>query len=156
MKHWYAIHVLSNHEQLVQSALQFHAIEEFFPSYAVEKRIRPLFPGYTFARFERPERSRVLQIPGVLKLLGNPLGPIPIPDQEIESIRAIEAVTPLQPEPYTSGQKIRVLRGPLTGLEGTITRRKGQARLVVSIDLLRRSVSAELDASWLEPIPKAA
>jgi len=113
----------------------------------------PLFPGYVFVRLAICDRMHVLQIPGVAKLVGFSGMPTPLPQGEIESLRlSLLNGVRAEPHPYLRvGHRVRVKSGPFMGLEGILKREKNQNRLVVSLDLLLRSVAVEVSAMELEP-----
>jgi transcription antitermination factor NusG len=72
----------------------------------------------------------------------------------VEAVRRlVEKPVPVLPHPYLkAGRRVRVVSGPLTGMEGFVSRDKNGCRFVISVDLLGRSVAAEIDASALEPL----
>ena len=79
--------------------------------------------------------------------------PAIIPDNEVEAVRImVTSELPHNPYPYLkAGRKVRVKYGPLEGCEGILIRKKGIDRLVVSLNLLQRSIQAEVEAAWIEP-----
>jgi transcription antitermination factor NusG len=93
--------------------------------------------------------------PGVISILASTEGPIPVPEQEIAAVRAIvESGLPFSAYPFLQkGQPVLVERGPLKGTEGVVVRTKGACRLVVSVFLLQRSVSAEIDRDAVRVLP---
>jgi transcription antitermination factor NusG len=115
----------------------------------------PLFPGYLFCRFD-PLRRRlpVITTPGVCGIVGLGNTPEAIPDEEIFAIQKMLRSGPsAEPWPYLrDGERVTVIRGSLTGLEGVLVRKKGQCRLVVSVSLLQRSVSVEIDQDSISPL----
>ena len=113
----------------------------------------PLFPGYTFCRFNPQRRLPILQIPGVMEIVSFNSQPAPVPDHEISAVRSIvETELAIRPWPFLQvGQKVRISKGPLTGVEGFVVEFKHGFRLVVSITILNRSVAAELDGAWVTP-----
>ena len=114
----------------------------------------PLFPGYIFVHFCLSERFRILQIPGVVRLVGFGNRAAAMPESEISRIRDIlrEEVR-IEPHPYlVAGLKVRVKRGPLAGMQGVLVRRKNKLRFVVSVELIMKSIVVEVDESVLEPI----
>jgi transcription antitermination factor NusG len=115
---------------------------------------RPLFPGYVFCRFDARVRVPVLQSSGVVNLVSFGSDVIPIPDEEIQTVRRmLDSSLPVEPHPFlTSGQRIRITGGPLSGSEGILVEFKKQFRVVASITLLQRSVSAEVNREWVTPI----
>lgn len=159
---WFAIRVRSNCERLTALHLRERGYEEFAPSYQTQrqwsdrkKRLEQfLFPGYVFCRCDVEHRLPVLSAPGVVGLVGFGKIPSPIPDHEIQRIRSIvEAGLLVTPWPFLQfGQRVVIERGPLEGVEGILQHVKGKFRLVVSICLLQRSISTEVDRDWVRPI----
>lgn len=160
---WFALRVRSNHERIAAAHLRERGFEEFSPSYQVQRRWSDrtktieqfLFPGYVFSRLNPHDRLLVVTVPGVVNLVGFGKLPTAIPDQEIENIRTmVQSGLLMKPWPFLEvGQRVLIERGPLAGVEGILQDVKGQFRLVVSISLLQRSVSAEVDRTWVRPIP---
>lgn len=158
---WYAAHTKSRHEKTVAEQLQNKGIETFLPLYATVRRWKngnhlvqlPLFPGYAFARFALADRLPVLKVPGVVRLVGFSGIPAAIADDQVESLRqALADGVSAEPHPYlTEGRRVRITAGPLVGREGILVRRQGTARVVLSIDLIQRSVLVDVSAESLEP-----
>jgi transcription antitermination factor NusG len=158
---WYAAHTKSRHEKTVAEQLQNKGIETFLPLYATVRRWKngnhlvqlPLFPGYAFARFALDDRLPVLKVPGVVRLVGFSGKPVAIEDDKVESLRqALADGISAEPHPYlTEGRRVRITAGPLVGREGILVRRQGTARVVLSIDLIQRSVLVDVNAESLEP-----
>ncbi len=114
---------------------------------------RPLFPGYVFVRIDRSERVRVLELPGVLSIVGAGREPVSLPTEEIEALRNAADYLNVEPHPYLSvGNTARLCRGPLAGMTGIIVRKKNRSRLIVSLELIMKSVSVEIDEHDLEPL----
>lgn len=163
---WYALRVRSNREQTVAIHLRDRGFEEYSPCYKVtsqwsdRKRIvdRFIFPGYVFCRLDTSNRLPVLSVPGVVGIVGLGKVPIAIPDVEMERVAlTIRSGLAVMPWPYlNTGDWILIEKGPLAGVEGILVRAKGSHRIVVSFNLLQRSVSAEVDREWVRPIKKAA
>jgi transcription termination/antitermination protein NusG len=111
----------------------------------------PLFPGYVFCRFAYASRLPVLNTPGVTSVVSFSDTPTPVADDEISQLRAIQASgLPSQPWPYLRlGQKARIERGALAGLEGVLIRENDALRVVVSVELLRRAVAVEIDRDMI-------
>ena len=161
---WYAVRVRSNREAVVSLHLRERGLEEFTPSYRVERqwsdRVKlidhPLFPGYVFCRLNVNDRMPVLTVPGVVSLVGIGKQPVSIPEAEVERVRTmIRSGVPVMPWPFLKeGDPVLIERGPLAGLEGVLQKLKGKTRIVVSINLLQRSVSAEIDSAWIRPLQK--
>lgn len=154
---WFAIRVKSNRDQVVATSLSDKGYLTFFPKYKERRtsrelapKDRPLFPGYVFCRFDVLKRLPILMVPGVVHVVGIGKTPIPIPDDEIDSIRlVIDSDLPITPvEHFAVGEKVRIDAGPLTGALGTVTDRQ-RGLFVVSITLLQRSLSVALPLEWL-------
>lgn len=114
----------------------------------------PLFPGYLFVRLALRDRLQVLRVPGVARLVGFNGAATPLPDTEIESLRrALAEGLRAEPHPYLKvGRSVRITTGPLAGREGILKRYKGDLRVVLSIELIQRSISVEVDASSVIPV----
>jgi transcription antitermination factor NusG len=133
-------------------------LEEFLPTYRRRSRWsdrtkwieRPLFPGYLFCRFDPQNWLPVLKTPGVVHAVGIGGKPLPVEESEIESLRTlVRSSVPLFPQAFLRvGQKVLIRNGPLAGVEGIIEHFAKNCRITVSISLLQRSVSAEIDAEW--------
>jgi transcription antitermination factor NusG len=95
----------------------------------------------------------VLEVPGVLSLLGSTGKPVPLPVVEIEALRASLPFIKCEPHPYlVIGERVRVKSGSLEGMEGVLLRKKGLLRVVLSLDLIMQSVAVEVDADNVEPV----
>ncbi len=161
---WFAVRVRSNYERVTAIHLRERGYEEFAPSHQTErvwsdrkKQVEQfLFPGYVFCRFNVEHRLPVLTAPGVVGLVGFGKIPAPIPDHEIDNVRSmVRSGLLVMPWPFLQlGEQVVIERGPLAGVEGSLLQVKGKYRLVVSICLLQRSVSTEVDRSWVRPIRK--
>ena len=157
---WYAAYTCANQEKRVALQLIERRVEHFLPTFETirrwkDRRVRiaqPLFAGYVFVRLALRDRLRVLQVPSVVRLVGFNGTPAAHSDTEIETLRTtftheLHAV----PHPYlTQGRKVRIVNGPLMGTEGILIRRKSAFRVVVSIDLIMRAASVEVDAADVE------
>jgi transcription antitermination factor NusG len=111
----------------------------------------PLFPGYLFCRLDVKQRTPILSSPGVVSLVGFGNEPVAIPDAEIEAVEALLlSGLPLTAHAFLrEGQRVRITRGALEGIEGTLVRKKADCKFVVSIPLLQRSVAVEIDPDWI-------
>jgi transcription antitermination factor NusG len=160
--HWYAVYTRSRHEKTVAEQLVQKSVEHFLPLYETVRKWKngrfkvrlPLFPGYLFVHIPIQERLQVLQVPGVVHLLGSSGVPLALPQADIETIRdALTKGLQAQPHPYLKvGSRVRINSGPLEGLHGILVRKKGTLRVVVSVDLIMRSISIDVDASEVEPV----
>jgi transcriptional antiterminator NusG len=162
---WYCIHTRSRHEEVVFQRLGEKRMEVFLPKLEVwsrrkdrRKKIqKALFPGYLFVQdaLDGVHRLEILKTPGVVKILGNEKGPVSVPEIQIESIKTIlNGKSALSPFPYLrEGQFVRVVEGPLKGCEGFLLKiKEGKEKLIISVDLLQRSVAVEIDGASVEPV----
>jgi transcription antitermination factor NusG len=162
---WFAVRVRSNHERIAAAHLRERGYEEFSPAWKTERRWSDrtkeidqfLFPGYVFCRLNPSDRLPVLTAPGVVDVVGFGKIPAPIPEQEIENVRQmVQSGLFVMPWPFLKlGHRVLIERGPLAGVEGILDEVKGKWRLVVSVQLLQRSVAAEVDRNWIRPLPTA-
>jgi transcription antitermination factor NusG len=160
--HWYALRTRSRHEKRVRDQLAAQGVEPFLPLIERARRWKdrrklvafPLFPGYCFARFPVSLRVAVLSTKGVVQVLGNHDGPVPVPDAEIEAVRRLVTSTlPFDPHPYLrEGMHVEVIRGPLAGVRGILLRKGTRARLVMGVTLINQAASVELDALDVAPV----
>lgn len=159
---WFALRIKSNFEKVTGQILEQKGYTAFLPTYQTRNRWsdrtkvidRPLFPGYLFCRFDQTDRLPILVTPGVVGVVGVGKTPMPVAEREIEAIQAVlRSGLPATPWPYvTVGQRLLIERGPLSGIEGILQEIKNSFRFIVSVNLLQRSVAAEVDASWVRPI----
>jgi transcription antitermination factor NusG len=159
---WYAAYICANHEKRVAHQFTQQSIEHFLPLFEAVRRWKdrrkrlqlPLFPGYLFVRFALRDRLNILQVPSVVRLVGFNGRPTPVEDHQIETLQ--ETLTPqlkVRPHPYLAvGKKVRIIRGPLQGTDGVLVRRKSVWRVVLSINLIVRAASVEVEADDIEVI----
>jgi transcription antitermination factor NusG len=153
---WYAIYTCAHHEKYVAKQLEERGIDSFLPLYRSCRTWKDrrkeidlaLFPSYVFVHIAATNRLRVLQLPGVVHLVCFNGHPAALPDQEIKALRSgLDRGIYAEPHPYlTRGRKVHVKYGPLAGTDGILIRRKDKLRVVISLDVLSRSVAVEVDA----------
>ena len=156
---WFALQVMPQHEHKVSTQLRYKGEEEFLPVVSTRRKWsdrcklseRPLFPGYVFCRIRRSSFGVVLGTHGVYRIVSFGGHAHPIADEEIVGLmRVANSGREVCPVPYFSpGQKVEVTSGPLSGITGVVARLKGRDRLVVSVDLLMRSVAVDVASSEL-------
>jgi len=159
---WVALVVRARAERKVQAGLANAGLETFVPWHGVRRRWsdrikvlqQNLFPGYIFCRSTFAERLRVIGQPGVEAVVGFNHTPALIPDDEITAVRrAILSGLPLGPWPFlTGGQRVRIERGVLAGIEGMLARDSTAWRVAVSVNALQRSIVVEVDRDLIRPI----
>jgi len=159
---WFAVWTRSRQEKCAASMLEILGIPHYLPlktevhqwSDRKQTVTVPLFSGYLFVRINLAKRSRleVINASGVAGFVGNLMGPLPIPDHQIEDIRTVLdtrtecSVLPLLNE----GDRVRVLRGPLVGVEGRLVRSNSQSRLSISIELIHKSLLVNVSRQDVE------
>jgi transcription antitermination factor NusG len=159
---WWAIYTRHQHEKVIAEMLESKGFDVFLPLYESERqwkdRIKkltlPLFPCYVFVQGSLDRRLQVVTTPGVHMILSHGETVAMIPDDEIQAIRkTVEGQCRVEPHPFLKcGERVRVIRGSLEGLEGILVRKKNQCRLVLSVDMLARSVGVEIDAFDVVPV----
>jgi len=162
--HWWALYTRHQHEKVVAEILCAKGFDVFLPLYESIRRWKdrqkvlslPVFPCYVFVRGGLKRRLQVVTTPGVHTILNHGERVAIIPEAEIEAIRRTrDARFRMEPHPYIRcGDRVRVMRGSLQGLEGILVRKKNQFRLVLSVDMLAKSVAVEIDATDVEPVTK--
>jgi transcription antitermination factor NusG len=159
---WYAAYTVARHEKQVAQQLEERNIEAFLPTYKSVRRWKdrrkvlelPLFPSYVFVQVGTHNRLDLLRLPGVVGLVCAQGKPVPVAGQEIQNLRqGIIDRTVVHPHPYLkTGRRVRVRNGIMAGVEGLLIRRRDGARVVLSISLLQRSVSVNIDEADVEPV----
>jgi transcription antitermination factor NusG len=162
---WYAIHTRSRFEQKVFDGLQGKSIESFLPKMLVMSRRKdrrkkiliPLLPGYVFVQSDlnNKEYLEILKTVGVVRMVGIQGRPAPANDEEIASLMILDGTDrTVQNRTYMSkGDRVVIMEGPLKGLVGYYLRHKGQSdKVVVSVDLLHRSLEVEIEDWALEKV----
>jgi len=159
---WYAVRVRPNYEKPVAAALRGKGFQEFLPLVRSKRqwsdRVKimdlPLFPGYLFCRLNLEERLPLLTTPGFLYLVGVGKTPEPVDELEIAGIQSVlRSGLTVTPWPnLVVGQKVQLKHGPLRGLEGVLTKIANRHRIYVSVTLLKRSISVEVDPEWVQPV----
>jgi transcription antitermination factor NusG len=159
---WYALQTRARHEKIVAYRLEQAGIEIFLPlvqevhRWSDRKKIvqLPLFSSYVFAKIRatNAERIRLLQVDGVLSLVGKRAEGTPIPDEQIQSVKVlVNGKMPWTTYPFLKiGQRVRIRNGALEGMEGILLSRSGENNLVVSVDAIQRSLAVRLENYELE------
>jgi len=158
---WYAVYTWAHHEKRVAEQIGQSQVRSFLPVYRSVHRWKDrrkeielaLFPSYVFVHLALKDRLIVLKIPGVVHIVSSGGKPTPLAEGEIEQLqRGIDGSVRMQPHPFLqAGRRVRVRSGPMAGLEGILLRRKDGLRLVLSIEILMRSVALEIDEADVEP-----
>jgi transcription antitermination factor NusG len=159
---WYALYTRHQHEKNIAKALTAKGFEVFLPLYASTHQWRgrikhtslPFFPCYVFLQAPPDGWLPILTTPGIHTVVGFAGQPAVIPPSEIEAIRrVVESPMKAEPHPFLQcGDRVRLIAGPLEGLEGALIRKNNVWKLLVSVELLQRSVAVEVDAYMVERI----
>jgi len=161
---WYALHTRARHEKVVAQRLADWGVTTFLPMVTEvrhwsdrKKTVElPLFGCYMFARFNptRSDRLRVLQIDGVLSLVGARGEGVAIPDEQVNAVRAlVESELPWSSHPFLKiGQRVRIRSGALDGLEGILVSRNGDNTLIISVDAIQRSLAVRVEGYDVEAV----
>jgi transcription elongation factor/antiterminator RfaH len=162
---WYAIYTKHQHEKTARDILARKNFEVLLPLYRSIHRWKdrnkvvdlPLFPCYVFIRANLERKVEILKTAGVFWLVESGGHACAIPDHEIEAVlRITGSESRVEPHPYLrTGDRVRIQRGALAGIEGILTRFKSQYRVVLSMELLRKAIAVEVDLSTVERLPSA-
>jgi transcriptional antiterminator NusG len=157
---WFAVRTRSNFEKVATIGLENRGMTPYLPTYRNRRKWSdrvvvsdtPLFRGYVFCRFNPLHRLPILTTTGVISIVGCGSEPVPIDEAEIEAIDAIlRTGLACEPCPFLrEGQPVRVTRGALSGVEGILVKKKSDFRLVISVSMLQRSISVEIDREWIK------
>jgi transcription antitermination factor NusG len=157
---WYAIRARSAGEATVVAALEARGFAPYCPTQKQRRRYSdrvkvvdtPIFPGYVFCQFELRQKAEILSSPGVQGIVGFANGPAAIPEEEILNCRRMVEAGATPTRSLTCGQRVRITRGSLAGVEGTLVRDSAGDRLVVSIHLLNQGTSLHVDKDAVCPV----
>ena len=162
---WYAVWTRSRQEKSTAALLETLQVPHYLPLKSEARKwsdrkqsvMVPLFSGYLFVNInaEGDSKLQVLKAPGVVGLVGNSSGPAPIPAEQVEQIRTVvnSGVEYSNCDYFEEGDRVRVIRGALTGVQGTLLYGKSQSRLNVSIDMIQHSLAVIVSRNDLELLP---
>ena len=159
---WYALFTRHQHEKSVAHALTLKGFNVYLPLYRSVRRWQdrvkhlwlPLFTCYVFLCDGMDRQLQVLTTPGLLQIVGSAGRPAIVPPDQLDSVRQmVESPFRVEPHPFlSSGDRVRVMSGPLFGLEGILSRTKSATRLVISMEMLGQSAAVEIDAAQVEKV----
>lgn len=159
---WFAVYTVTRHEKRVAQLLNLLEIENFLPLYQKQCQWRdgskimlqlPLFSSYLFVRINRSGRAPVLKVSGVRSIVACGSQPSPIPDRYIDWLRDSLQQRKIEPHPYLAvGAKVRIRSGAMAGIEGTLLRVKNDFRVVMTMEMINRSVAVEVTLKDIEPV----
>jgi transcription antitermination factor NusG len=162
---WFAVFTTPRHEKRIAFHCDQRQIESFLPLYQEVRQWKnrckvkldlPLFPNYIFVRIQREERFRVLNVPGVLSILGSGADLYPVQDEYIDSLRLGLETHKIEPHSHVEvGDTVRIIAGAMTGMEGVLVRKKNELRVVIRVALLDRCMSVEVTTADIEFVAPA-
>ena len=159
-RRWFAVFTVPQNEKSVVRHLNLRSVESFVPTYETIRvwknrqrvtTVLPLFPCYVFVHINQRERVRVLESPGVLRMIGNGRQYVALEQAEIEFLRS--GISGRKVEPFQDlvvGEKVRIKAGLMQGVEGTLVRKNNSLRFVLSLELINQHAAVEVDADVLE------
>jgi len=161
-RNWYAVYTCPCHEKQVAEQLTIRDLDHYLPLYRVARRWKdgravtlemPLFPNYLFVHASHADRASILGIPGILSIVGTSRRATPLPTAEIEALRSGLHLHNATPHPFLNdGERARIRSGALVGMQGIVLRHKNNTRIVLTLDLIIRSIAVEVDAADIEPL----
>jgi transcription antitermination factor NusG len=162
-RNWYAVYTLPRNEKSAVRHLTLREVESFLPTYETiriwknRQRVRtvlPLFPGYLFVHINGRQRSRVLESPGVISIVGNCREHVPVPDSVISLLRSGVKNGTLEPyKELVVGQKVRIRAGAMQGQQGVLVRKGNGMRFVLALEMINQYAAIEIGAEDLEMVP---
>ena len=165
---WFAVRTKSRQEKVAAGMLDSLAVDNFLP---LKTELRqwsdrkqavtvPLFSGYLFVHtnLTGDNKLRVLKVPGITAFVGDNKGPAPIPDEQVEGVRAVvtQGLGCTVHSLLEEGDRVRVMRGALAGVEGRLVRINSSSRLVISIELIHQSIAVSIARGDVEPLEECA
>jgi len=154
---WYAVFTMSRHEKRLAAQCAERHIESFLPFYQVTRQWKnrctvtvdlPLFPNYFFARIDLRDRLKILKLPGVFSIVSSGSQLLPVADAYILSLRAGLLAHRIEPHPSVEvGDRVRINTGPMAGMEGVLIRHKNELRVILTLEMIGRSVAVEVGSS---------
>jgi transcription antitermination factor NusG len=161
---WYAVHTRARHEKTVAERLREQGMTSFLPLLKQthlwsdrKKTVElPLFSCYVFVRMalRGNERLRVCSTDGVLQIVGPRGAGMAIPDEQMDAVRLLLAEQlPCSAHPFLKiGQRVRIRGGAMEGVEGILLAHNGDRTLVVSVDVIQRSLAVRIEGYHVEPL----
>lgn len=166
-KKWYALLTRSRFENVVYDHITKKAVEAFLPKIKKKSKRKdrhqiidiPMFPGYIFVNItlEPQEQLNVLKTIGAVRFLGYQSGPVPIPTDQVKSLKIVTGsgmdVITGEGVPLKPGDRVLVVQGPFTGVQGDFIRYKGKNRVIINIETLGQFAGIEIDENDIEELP---
>lgn len=161
---WCAVFTIPRHEKQVEKHFVARGIENFLPLYRTKAKWKngskmvlelPLFSNYIFVHINNGGRRSVLEVPGVISIVGGARAPWSVPDSYIHFLREGLRQGKIEPHPYlTEGTRVRIRTGVMAGTEGILLRRKNHYRVVLTLEMIMNSVTVEVESENIEPVSR--
>ncbi len=163
---WYVLHARSRCENNLHYCLERRDLESFLPKIRVPSKRKdrklmiqkPLFPGYTFVRtnLDRYEHYGIVKSAGFVRIIGNRMGPLTVPEEAVDSLKIIVAtglpiVTGCR---FRKKERVMVVSGPFAGVTGYFSSYRSKGRVIVNIDALNQFASVEIEEDDIESLPE--
>jgi transcription antitermination factor NusG len=165
-KNWFAVFTAPRHEKRVEEHFRVREIESFLPLCQMQRKWKdgskgvlqiPLFSSYIFARIGCGGRLPVLSIPGVISIVGGGRESSSVPDSCIRFLREGLRQGKIEPHPYlVSGTKVRIRSGVMAGAEGILIRKKSDFRVVLTLEMIMKSMRVEVELDDIEPLGRTS
>lgn len=162
VKNWFAVFTMPRHEKQIERHFVARVIDSFLPLCQTKAKGRdgskkvlqlPLFSNYIFVHIDHRERRSVLEVPGVISIVGGMKASWPVPDSYIHFLREGLRLENVAPCPYlAAGTKVRIHTGVMAGMEGILLRRKNDYRVVLTLEMIMRSVTVEVAREDIAPV----
>ena len=159
---WYVLHVKPRAEKKVDDFLAALRVFHYLPLLRKETRVQrrkvvrflPVFPGYVFTRLSQEERAQVFGTRNIVRTIS-----VAQPRLMIHQLRQVEHARRLPVdlrlvESFSEGEYVKVVSGPLCGLEGQVRRVGNSATIVLSVDILGRAIEASVDLRDIKHLEK--
>lgn len=161
---WYVLYTRTNFEMKVNLGIMAQEVESYLPMQTIWKKwsdrrkrlFVPLFPNYVFVKMRLLEKSKVLSVPGVIKMISFDRKPIAVSEEDLEKVRRLvdsNRDLAVEVERYV-GMKVRVVSGVFSGLEGEIIRVSNRVRLLVKLSTINQALSVEIDQECVEQVER--
>jgi transcription antitermination factor NusG len=161
-KNWFAVFTVPRHEKRVEEHFRLREIESCLPLYRTQRRWKdgsrgvldlPLFSNYIFVRIDHGGRVPVLKVPGVISIVGWGPQPLSVSDSYIRWLREGLRQGKIEPHPHlTIGTRVRIHSGAMAGMEGVLIRKKNNFRVVLTLEMIMKSVTVEVEIEDIEPV----
>lgn len=165
-KNWFAVFTTPRHEKRVEEHFRAREIESFLPLCQIQRQWKdgskgivqlPLFSNYIFVRIGCGGRIPVLAIPGVISIVGGGRESSILPDSYIHFLQEGLRQGKIEPHPYLmSGTRVRIRSGVMAGMEGILLRKKNDFRVVLTLQMIMKSVKVEVEMDEIEPVGRAS